>query len=265
MLRIDYNKMLPLSKLDDIATSQRSAYDLAFPFKHCVLDDVFSPDILDIIIDEFDLGEKKWREFDTKYERKLQMNKDEFLQPTTRAFIHNLNSGPFLAFLSKLTGIEGLLPDPYLSGGGLHKIERGGKLGIHVDFSGHHELGVFRRLNVLLYLNKNWREEWGGDFQLWDRDQYACQKKVFPHFNRMVIFSTTSESFHGHPDPLTCPQGFRRLSLALYYYTVKPEVEGGHKMHGTIFLDKNGKPDESNCNVDRLTRIRQKVGMFFRK
>ena len=257
--------MLPLTKLGDIAEREKLAYQSALPFKHCVLDDVFSPDLLELIIHEFDQGEKEWQEFDTKYEAKLQMNSDELLQPITRAFIHNLNSGPFLNFLSKLTGIDGLIPDPYLSGAGLHKIEKGGKLGIHVDFSGHQELGLFRRLNVLIYLNKDWMEEWGGDFQLWDRDKYACQKKVFPHFNRMVIFDTTSESFHGHPDPLACPEGCRRLSLALYYYTVKPEIEGYSESHGTLFLNNDGELEEIQCDVGRVTRIKDRIANFFHR
>jgi Rps23 Pro-64 3,4-dihydroxylase Tpa1-like proline 4-hydroxylase len=131
-----------------------------------------------------------------------------------------MNSEPFLRFLQELTGIkETLIPDPYFEGGGVHQIKRGGFLKVHVDFHRHRLLQLDRRVNVLVYLNKDWKDEYGGHFELWERDMSRCVKKIAPLFNRMAIFSTTADSWHGHPDKLNCPEGRSRQSLALYYYT----------------------------------------------
>lgn len=241
---LDYNKMLPVEPLLKYADQHAESYQSASPFAHAVVDDMFDESILTQIIDEYDANSETWKEFDSKYEKKQQLNRDINLGPVTRAFIHNLNSEPFLEFLEKLTGIDGLIPDPYLVGGGLHKIGPGGKLGIHVDFNRHKKMNAFRRLNVIIYLNKDWEESFGGHFEMWDENKNQCKKKILPIFNRMAIFSTTSTSFHGHPEPLTCPEGRHRKSLALYYYTAGEK--GGQKStkHSTIFLDEDGKREE---------------------
>jgi len=265
MFSLNHNQLLPVEKLTEIAEKQASSYQLASPFAHGVYDDVFDPELLDKVIEEFEEGEKQWREFDTKYEKKYQMNKDINLQPVTRALIHNLNSEPFLSFLENLTGIEGLIPDPYLEGAGLHKIPRGGKLGVHVDFNGHNKMNVYRRLNVLIYLNKDWKEEYGGYFELWDEKQGSCQKKLLPLFNRMAIFSTTSTSFHGHPEPLTCPEDRNRISLALYYYTAKDHGDQVKKLHSTQFLDGEGKREEIGYKPSLMRRVKNKVKLIIGK
>lgn len=104
MQSFNHNEMLPLEKLTQIANSESENYIHAAPFAHGVYDNVFSPELLDKVIEEFETGEKQWTEFESKYEKKLQMNRDINLQPVTRALIHNLNSEPYLAFLEKLTG-----------------------------------------------------------------------------------------------------------------------------------------------------------------
>lgn len=240
----DYNKMLPVEALMSTAEEMHEAYVNASPFAHAVIDDMFDEGLLTEVVREFDGQTQTWREFESKYEKKKQLNRDEHLGPITRALFHNLNSEPFLEFLTKLTGIKGLIPDPYLVGGGLHRIGQGGKLGIHVDFNRHEQMRVFRRLNVIIYLNKDWKEEWGGHFEMWTEDKNACAKKILPVFNRMAIFNTTSKSFHGHPIPLTCPEDVYRKSLALYYYTAEDQGEQESDSHSTVFLDEHGKREE---------------------
>ena len=138
----------------------------------------------------------------------------------TKNLAHYLNSQPFLEFLQKLTGIqETLIPDPYFEGGGFHQIKPGGFLKLHVDFHKHPKLSLDRRINVLVYLNEKWEESYGGHFELWETDMSKNVVKILPVFNRMAIFSTTGNSWHGHPNPLTCPSDRSRKSLALYYYT----------------------------------------------
>src|SRR5690606_7403831 len=140
--------------------------------------------------------------------------------------LHELNSGPFLAFLQALTGIDGLLPDPHLLGGGVHLVGPGGHLGVHADFNWHAGLRAHRRINLLLYLNRDWPAEWGGDLELWSTDAARCERVIAPLFNRAVIFDPRRDTFHGQPAPLACPEGHWRRSIAMYYYSAgRPAAE----------------------------------------
>ncbi len=253
---ISHNGMLPLEKLKQLALENREQYASNQPFPHIVLDDVFPPEILDVVLKEFETGELKWKEYSSKYEKKFQMNEDASMPEVSRQFLHNLNSQPFLEFLSVLTGIEGLIPDPYLKGGGYHQIPRGGKLGIHIDFNRHNVMSVYRRLNVIIYLNKDWDESYGGHFELWNELDGECKKKVLPIFNRMAIFTTTQKSFHGHPNPLTCPEDRCRRSLALYYYTSEDSGEQKKGRHSTVFLNEKGERDDLGFKRGLFTRLR---------
>ncbi len=162
------------------------------------------------------------------------------VKPVIRRLYWELNSADFLECLEILTGIQGLIPDPHLFGGGLHETRTGGYLNVHADFNKHPWFRLDRRLNLLVYLNPGWQPEWGGDLELWERDLSACVKTVSPLAGRAVLFSTTRDSFHGHPHPLACPEGVSRKSLALYYYSHgRPEGEDPSE-HKTIW-QKAGK------------------------
>ena len=183
-----------------------------------------------------------WHQFDNNREKKLASLGDEQLGPYTRALIANLNSGTFINFLEKLTGIKGLVGDPYLEGAGMHRIEPGGKLSVHVDFNKHGKMNLDRRLNILIYLNEDWEEEYGGHFELWNKDMSQAVVKILPLFNRMAMFSTTEISLHGHPTPLSCPPDRCRRSIALYYYTVgRDDGYENVKEHQTIFRERPGE------------------------
>ncbi|PIE24038.1 MAG: proline hydroxylase [Planctomycetota bacterium] len=220
----------------------RETYRGGDPFPHIVIDNFFPEPIVDQVLDEFPSpASYEWQEFKNSRERKLASSNEKLLGPATRRLIWEMNSQVFLEFLQVLTGIDNLISDPMLLGGGLHQIERGGKLGLHADFNKHQQYKLDRRLNLLLYLNKDWEEEYGGHFELWDRDVKRCAKKVLPIFNRIAVFSTTEHSWHGHPDPLNCPEGMSRKSLALYYYTNgRPENEEAAE-HSTVFRTRPGE------------------------
>jgi len=222
--------------MKEISTSAHAVYANAKPYPHIVLDDFFDPEIVDGILEEFPKPDAiRWQRFDNANEIKLASAADASFGPLTRLFLYHLNSITFLEFLSQVTGVDNLISDPRFEGGGLHQIVRGGKLGVHADFNKHAVYGLDRRLNLLLYLNKNWREEYGGHLQLWDRDMFQCEAKVAPLFNRVMIFSTTDFTYHGHPDPLQCPEGVTRKSLALYYFTNGRPAEEVTGKHSTIF------------------------------
>lgn len=211
-------------------------YVAAEPFPHIVLDNLFPADMLERVRDVFPKPDGiEWRRFDNPEEKKLGFWHTCAIDPYLYDFLQAMNAPPMLAFLERLTGIDGLIPDPYFGGAGLHQILPGGFLKVHVDFNVHPKLNLDRRLNMLVYLNKDWREEWGGHLELWDRDLTRCFEKILPLFNRTVIFSTTDFSYHGHPHPLACPPGESRKSLSFYYYTNgRPEAERS-TAHSTIF------------------------------
>jgi hypothetical protein len=146
------------------------------------------------------------------------------------------NSSAFVDFLQTMTGIEeALIPDPHYRGGGLHQIDPGGYLEVHADFNRHPAFGLDRRVNVLLYLNRDWQLEWGGQLELWDRTMSRAERRIEPVFNRTVVFSITDTAFHGHPEPLRSPPGFPRRSLAFYYYSNgRPAAERSEE-HSTLF------------------------------
>ncbi|HEY0562995.1 MAG TPA: 2OG-Fe(II) oxygenase, partial [Methylophilus sp.] len=157
-----------------------------------------------------------------------------------------------------ITNIKGLLPDPYFAGGGLHEISRGGLLGIHADFQVNEGLQLFRRVNVLIYLNKDWKEEYGGMLELWDKAMQAKVVEVAPIFNRCVIFNTDADSFHGHPEPLTTPDGITRKSIALYYYkALDISNETGESRH-TLYVARPQDDDKTKAEVEKLKKKRDK-------
>jgi len=168
-----------------------------------------------------------WTQYKHPNENKLGMPKRELFPTTIAAVTDELNTPEFAAWVSELTGIPDLMADPMLEGGGLHQSGPGGYLNVHTDFSMHHFHPIWhRRVNLILYLNPDWDENWGGSIELWERSSTGkisrCVAKYPPLLNHALIFTTDERSLHGFPDPLMCPKGQSRKSLALYYYTVEP-------------------------------------------
>jgi hypothetical protein len=222
--------------------SLRGSFRGAAPFPHIVIDRLFPDEALERVLAVFPSpGAQEWRRFDNSQEKKLGSLPGLLeADPAIAGLLAALNAPPMLEFLERLTGIDGLIPDPYFGGGGLHQIVRGGFLKVHADFNWHPKLRLDRRLNLLIYLNKDWREEYGGHLELWDRSLKRAEKAILPVFNRTVVFATTDSSYHGHPRPLTCPEGMTRKSISLYYYSNgRPESEKSAP-HDTVFPETPG-------------------------
>jgi hypothetical protein len=191
------------------------------PFPHCVVTGAWDDELLTDIKDVCNYV--KWSE---PKQGKSYCRDWDVLPLDVCNLIEFAHQPKFLQWLEKVTGEEKLLPDPYLFGGGLHRIQRGGSLGMHIDFN-YHGIGLYRRLNLLLYLNPDWKHyEWGGHLVLQrknDNQFKRSAKLISPEANTMVVFTTDDESWHGHPEPLECPEGTFRDSIALYYYSaIKP-------------------------------------------
>lgn len=257
------------------STNYKNKFVSAKPFPYIEIDNFFDEKFLNNILDSFPKMSENKHNFNrnNKAEVKFATNLPENIPDNINKFIEYLNSYFFLNFLKDLTGIkEKLIPDPYLEGAGLHEIKTGGFLKIHSDFNLHPELKLNRRLNLLIYLNKDWKQEWGGHLELWDRDMKSCKVKIPPLFNKMVIFNTTDFSFHGHPEPLNCPNNVTRKSIALYYYTNgRPSneinFENGHMDRPTLFQKRPGTSDDFLKTGEIVKRAEYKkiFGKFYIK
>ncbi|HWK04787.1 MAG TPA: 2OG-Fe(II) oxygenase [Puia sp.] len=247
-----------------LAKREKSNYASNPPFPNIYFTDFFNPEILDKVLEEFpDLSTGNSYKINNPGQVKLASKGAQRFGENTQAFVNYLNSQPFIDFLQELTGIkEKLIPDHEFLGGGLHEIKRGGFLKLHADFNKNAK-NQDRRLNVLIYLNKDWKEEYGGHFELWDAQLTKSARKITPHFNTMAIFSTTDYSYHGHPDPLNCPEDMSRKSLALYYYSngrPAEEINSDLKKHSTIFVGRKGY-NENNISEKKKVSL----GNFLKK
>ena len=229
----------------DLSKQLSSQYREAKPFPHTVIDKFLPETILDSVLDEFNKNENWWYD-KVKWTEPYQVNKFYWPHdietannmpndlPTISALVNYLNSPVMLKYLEELTGIDNLISDELLMGGGLHKITSGGKLAIHKDYNVHPVKKMYRRLNLLIYLNKDWKTEWEGNLELWDKDHTKLEVSVEPLFNRAVIFTISEDSLHGHPVPLNTPENVSRNSIALYYFT---EVNPSDNEHSVVFFD----------------------------
>lgn len=214
------------------------------PFPHFCIDNFLQEQFANEILESFPSYEESklmGREFSAVNERyKIQIC-DSVKFPSSILKLHQLlASEEFVAMVSHMTGIPNLLPDPELIGGGIHETNSGGRLDVHVDFNFIEKQQWHRRVNILIYFNKDWQEEYGGYLDLWDKDVKQCAGAFAPIFNRACGFVTSEISFHG-VTPVKCPVGQARKSFAVYYYTKEaPEGWDGVK-HDTVF---KARPDE---------------------
>ena len=226
----------------ELGARLRQEYSAARPFPHVVIDDFLPPEIADRALEEFPApGDIDWIRFRHGGALKLGSRHELQFPDFIRDLLYQLNSSVFLQFLESLTGIRGLITDPHFEGGGLHQIEPGGFVKVHADFNIHPSLRLDRRLNLLLYLNKDWKEEYGGHLELWNPAMSHCEKRILPVFNRCVIFSISDKAFHGHPEPLTCPEGMSRKSLALFYYTNGRPQDEQSAPHSSLYQYRPGE------------------------
>lgn len=236
----------------------------AVPFRHFVIDDFVDAETIVGINTEFaEVAARRheWQKFSTGAEVKFALADLTKMGPTTAAVLGAFNTQPFVGFLERVTGMEGIVPDPGFVGGGMHEISSGGFLKVHADFNRHKVLHLDRRLNVILYLNLDWEESWGGHLELWDRSMSKAVVSLAPLAGRLVCFATDDYSYHGHPDPLECPPDRFRRSLALYYYTDGRPAEEVSGEHTTLFRARPGERIAPSWNDVRATlrRVKRRV------
>jgi Rps23 Pro-64 3,4-dihydroxylase Tpa1-like proline 4-hydroxylase len=218
--------IVDLERWRKIVAEKSASYQQATPYPHTQIDHFLEPDAAQLAMEAFPpVKGEGWIHYLHVNEKKHGLNKMDRIPAYLQEVIRSLNSPEFVAELSKLTGIKGLMPDPTLEGGGLHQSQRGGYLNIHADFTVHpHKRNWRRRVNLLVYLNEGWQPEYKGDLELWTRDMKKCERKISPVFNRCVIFNTDADSYHGLPEPIECPEDMTRKSIALYYFTEEENI-----------------------------------------
>lgn len=230
-------------------------YCFAEPFPHIVIDNFLPLPFIEEIYNLFPtekLADDKFYEngFSGLHKRQVL---PESCEQKIRSIFHFFNSAPVLQFLEGITTIDSLIGDPYFNGGGFHEIFRGGKLGVHADFRINEQLHLNRRINMLIYLNKNWHPDFGGNLELWDRRMKSKVDSIAPLFNRCVIFNTDANSYHGHPDPLNTPSEITRKSIALYYYTASKKVYEDAPAHSTMYV---ARPSDSKHMKKEAAKLR---------
>jgi len=214
------------------------------PFPYFCIDDFLNEDFANEVHNSFPAyqeAQKLGKEFSAVNEkRKVQVTDSAKFPPAIKKLNELLASKDYVEMWSELTGIPNLLADVDLIGGGIHETNTGGHLDVHVDFNYVEEKQYHRRLNILIYFNKDWREGYGGYLDVWDKDIKKCYGSFEPKFNRACGFITSEKSFHG-VIPVTCPPEVMRKSFATYFYTKEPPENWNGEKHSTIF---KARPDE---------------------
>jgi hypothetical protein len=230
-----------------------ASYRQALPFPHLVLDDLFPAAALRTIAEDFNnLPSPDWREFRTALQNRRATVPGSHLPHTVQAYFNFLYSGPFLRFLSRITGINNLIPDPDLHGGGMHEVSAGGRFEVHVDFVKHPCTGLTNRLAVITYLNEDWSVEDGGALELWELNPPRCRATVPPSFAKTVIMEQSERAAHGHPSPVR--DGRLRRSVIAYFYTAEAARKTGSDMLATTYV-----PHEDHSSQQRAELVLRRI------
>ena len=224
--------------------SLRNEFQNAQPFPFFCIDNFLDEEFATQVLESFPSyvrARQVGKEFKGVNEKgKVQVTDSNLFAEPVRGLNQALASPEFLDLLSYVTGMPNLLADDQLVGGGIHQTGPRGHLDVHVDFNYIKERDLHRRLNILIYFNKNWERGWGGNIELWDREVKNCVHSFSPIFNRCVVFETNEISFHG-VSAVRCPEGVSRKSFAAYYYTKEAPAHWTGKSHDTIF---RARPEE---------------------
>jgi Rps23 Pro-64 3,4-dihydroxylase Tpa1-like proline 4-hydroxylase len=228
------------------------------PYKHIVVDDFLKPEIAKKLHDRFPDYEIFNRKYDGLNEKKAEGSNFEDFDPVFTQLKREINSLPFCNWISDVTGIKDVFVTDDAMGSGLHQGQNGSFLDIHIDFSMHHLDNVYRRLNLLIYFNEGWQDEWKGYIELWNADRTVLDKKVRPDFNRAVLFETTERSYHGY-GKIDLPQGVTRKSFYTYFYT-EDKGDQNETYNDTVFKARPEYSETKKLN----TNIKEQSKNFFK-
>ena len=236
----------------------------ADPFEHIIIPNFLNNDYAEKIFNEYptDIESENWYKYDNPIEKKFANDQISTMPRCIKKLFNLLSCKEIIEKINILSGIKNLEYDPYLHGAGLHIHSNGGKLDMHLDYEKHPYLDKERKLNIILYMSKDWKEEWNGETQLWDNNLSKCIVKSPVIFNTAIIFKTNETSWHGLPDEIKCPEGVLRKTLA-YYYIIPIESKpvdnkigndgSGYRKKATF---KKRPQDEHDELKEKLYKIR---------
>jgi len=229
------------------------------PFPHIIVNNILPMDIVKKAENEFFNFDKLVASGGYRYGN-LHRNFGKFneMPSATKEIITFFYAKNFLDFLEKKFNLKGIIPDWNLSGAGMHTSQRGGHLTIHNDFIYQKKTNTRRVLNLLLYLNTDWQDDWGGKIELWDKKMTKKVGHLSPLINNVLIFRTDKDSNHGYPDPILCPEKVTRKSIALYYYVdekrVLPIQIRKRKYFTTVWKKRPNSNDPEFCDTGSIWR-----------
>lgn len=261
-LKLALTKSRYLNDLD-LLSLRESCFN-SKPFRHVCIDGLWEEGFLTKVADEVSVFENWTGEKDFYGSRKKRWQADwDLLPPNTNSLLAYLNQSTVLQLIEFVTGEGGLIPDPYLQGGGIHSTDNAGFLKLHADFNWNDKLKLYRRINILIYLNKDWESSFGGQIELAGKNpdgEFDTLVSFEPIFNRTLIFVTDDSSFHGQPNPVNHPKNSKRNSIAAYYYVSnKPEGTAVVKRIGTDYVDRDG----SHLHESMVTKALRRLKRFF--
>ncbi|MCC0178185.1 2OG-Fe(II) oxygenase [Waterburya agarophytonicola K14] len=241
-----------LNKLQNRSASLRQSYKSAKPYPHVVIDNLFAPELLDRLVADFPKQENRnWLVWDTKHELKTTSKGINGLSLFTQMFCLWLNSQDVISTIESIVDIDNLVGDPLFHGAGLHEMYRDGWLEMHADYTKHFSLPLMRRINILIYLNRDWDTSWGGELKLQNPENKQDSISYPPNFNRTIIFPTTAKTLHGVPNHLACPLNCSRKLLSIYYWTPVP-MPLWSKMGTPLLWASDSKKNLKNWFVNKI-------------
>jgi len=221
------------------------------PFEHIVIDNFLNENYANILHDLFPENFNNWHVYENPIEVKYTYDNIAKLEEPMNKYFHYLSSNIMIDIFRKLTNIPDLTFDEFLHGAGLHCHPKYGRLNVHLDYEKHPITHKERRLNIILFLSKNWNKEWNGENELWDKDAKKCVVKTEVVFNRAIIFKTNDISWHGLPKPILCPEDQFRKTIAFYYVSPLQSIKTNYRNKAKYVVDKK------DANLNKLCEIRE--------
>ena len=234
----------------------------AEPYEHIIIENFLNKEYAEDIYNNFPNDIENWYKYINPIEVKYAYDDINKLPKCLKDIFYLLSTEQMIKIISKITNISNLEYDQYLHGAGLHSLPRNGRLHMHLDYEKHPYTGKQRRLNIILYMNKEWKEEWNGQTELWNKDMSECITKCPIKYNSALLFKTDEISWHGIPNKIMCPENIFRNSIAYYYVSNLISKDDDKKIgnDGTGYRKKatyvKRPEDEYNEKIDKLYKIR---------
>jgi len=237
-----------INKLDILSDQ----FNKSKPFSYIVIDNFFENYYANSLFLQFPNIDSNWHKYFNPIEIKYTLDNLDVMSPDYKNLFYILCGNQIIEYIKKISNIDNLEYDPYLHGAGLHYYPNGGKLDMHIDYGIHPLSNKERRLNLIIYMNKDWDENWGGDIEFWDNNMENCCAKIAPLFNRAILFETSDKSWHGFPTQIICPSDQGRKSIAIYWVSdQRPNAKPRFKAK---FVSKPS--DIKDEKIEKLRNIR---------